>query len=58
MKTITIKAPTDLDCDIQEWPSHYTTEGTMDDDAPDVCAMLVDFITGGIKMVTVGKRLF
>ena len=30
MKTITIKAPADLDCDIREWPAHYTTEGKMD----------------------------
>lgn len=28
------------------------------DDAPDACAMLVDFITGGIKTVTVAKRPF
>lgn len=28
------------------------------DDAPDACAMLVDFITGGIKTVTVARRPF
>lgn len=28
------------------------------DGVPDACAMLVDFITGGIKTVTVARRPF
>jgi len=37
----------------------FTVSGkNLHDDAPDACAMLVDFITGGIKMVTVGRRPF
>jgi predicted phage terminase large subunit-like protein len=37
----------------------FTVSGkNLHDDAPDACAMLVDFITGGIKMVTVAKKLF
>lgn len=35
----------------------FTVSGkNLHDDAPDSCAMLVDFITGGIKMATVAKR--
>ena len=37
----------------------FTVSGkNLHDDAPDACAMLVDFITGGIKTVTVARRLF
>ena len=37
----------------------FTVSGkNLHDDAPDACAMLVDFITGGIKTVTVAKRPF
>ena len=37
----------------------FTVSGkNLHDDAPDACAMLVDFITGGIKVVTVAKRPF
>ena len=37
----------------------FTVSGkNLYDDAPDACAMLVDFITGGIKVVTVAKRPF
>ena len=36
----------------------FTVSGkNLHDDAPDACAMLVDFISGGIKMVTVARRL-
>ena len=37
----------------------FTVSGkNLHDDAPDACAMLVDFITGGIKTVTVARRPF
>jgi len=37
----------------------FTVSGkNLHDDAPDSLAMLTDFITGGIKMVTVAKRPF
>nr|DAF26471.1 MAG TPA: Terminase [Caudoviricetes sp.] len=37
----------------------FTVSGkNLHDDAPDACAMLVDFITGGIKAVTVARRPF
>ena len=37
----------------------FTVSGkSLHDDAPDDCAMLVDFISGGVKKVTVAKRLF
>ena len=37
----------------------FTVSGkNLHDDAPDACAMLVDFITGGVKVVTVAKRPF
>lgn len=37
----------------------FTVSGkNLHDDAPDSCAMLVDFITSGVKTVTVGRRLF
>lgn len=37
----------------------FTVSGkNLHDDAPDACAMLVDFISGGVKMVTVAKRPF
>ena len=37
----------------------FTVSGkNLHDDAPDACAMLVDFIAGGIKTVTVAKRPF
>lgn len=36
----------------------FTVSGkNLHDDAPDSLAMLVDFITGGIKMVKVAKML-
>ena len=35
----------------------FTVSGkNLHDDAPDACAMLVDFISGGVKMVTVARR--
>ncbi len=37
----------------------FTVSGkNLHDDAPDACAMLVDFIGSGIKTVTVAKRPF
>ena len=37
----------------------FTVSGkNLHDDAPDACAMLVDFISGGVKMVTVARRPF
>lgn len=37
----------------------FTVSGeNLHGDAPDACAMLVDFITGGIKTVTVVRRPF
>ena len=37
----------------------FTVSGkNLHDDAPDACAMLVDFLTGGIKTVTVARRPF
>lgn len=37
----------------------FTVSGKkLHDDAPDVCAMLVDFIGNGNKVVTVARRLF
>lgn len=37
----------------------FTVSGkNLHDDAPDSLAMLVDFLTAGVKMVTVGKRPF
>ena len=37
----------------------FTVSGkNLHDDASDSCAMLVDFITGGIKTVTVARRPF
>ena len=37
----------------------FTVSGkNLHDDAPDACAMLVDFITGGVKVVTVARRPF
>lgn len=37
----------------------FTVSGkNLHDDAPDACAMLVDFIGNGVKMVTVAKRVF
>lgn len=37
----------------------FTVSGkNLHDDAPDSCAMLVDFLTGGVKTVTVARRPF
>lgn len=37
----------------------FTVSGkNLHDDAPDACAMLVDFLVGGIKTVTVARRPF
>ena len=37
----------------------FTISGkNLHDDAADACAMLVDFIGNGVKMVTVAKRMF
>lgn len=37
----------------------FTVSGkNLHDDAPDACAMLVDFLTGGVKTVTVAMRPF
>ena len=45
--------------DVHKIHSVFTVSGkNLHDDAPDACAMLVDFITGGIKVVTVAKRPF
>ena len=34
------------------------SDKNLHDDAPDACAMLVDFLVGGIKTVTVARRPF
>ena len=37
----------------------FTVSGkNLHDDAPDSCAMLVDFLTNGVKLVTVARRPF
>ena len=37
----------------------FTMSGkNLHDDAPDSCAMLVDFLSTGVKMVTVARRPF
>ena len=37
---------------------YHLSDKNLHDDAPDACAMLVDFLVGGTKTVTVARRPF
>ena len=43
---------------IRELPLFTVSGKNLHDDAPDACAMLVDFIGNGVKMVTVARKVF